>query len=77
MELYASAFDQIGRLDKLEAFASLNGPAFYGLPVNEGHLTLKRSPYAVPQAVDMAGDPLVPLAAGDGGKRRRLGSSRG
>lgn len=64
MELYASAFDQIGRLDKLEAFASLNGPAFYGLPVNEGHLTLKRSPYAVPQAVDMAGDPLVPLAAG-------------
>ena len=64
MELYASAFDQIGRLDKLEAFASLNGPAFYGLPVNEGHLTLRRSPYAIPQAVDMAGDPLVPLAAG-------------
>lgn len=64
MELYATAFDQVGRLDKLEAFASLNGPAFYGLPVNEGHLTLTRSPYAVPQAVDMAGDPLVPLAAG-------------
>ncbi|HRL21234.1 dihydroorotase [Alcaligenes sp. SDU_A2] len=64
MELYATAFDQIGQLDKLEAFASLNGPAFYGLPVNQGSLTLQRRPFAIPDSVDMAGDPLVPLAAG-------------
>src|SRR3546814_12285407 len=42
MELYATAFESAGRLDRLEAFASLNGPAFYGLPVNPGKLTLQR-----------------------------------
>ena len=42
MELYAQAFDQAGALDKLEGFASLHGPAFYGLPRNEGTITLTR-----------------------------------
>src|SRR5690606_34531207 len=39
MELYATAVQAAGRLEALEAFASLNGPAFYGLPVNKGTLT--------------------------------------
>lgn len=66
MELYATAFELAGRLDKLEAFASLNGPAFYGLPVNKGRLVLERRPYAIPQVLPMGEDELVPLAAGEG-----------
>ena len=42
LELYAQVFDDAGKLDKLEAFASRNGPAFYGLPVNEAQITLKK-----------------------------------
>lgn len=42
LEVYAQVFDDEGALDKLEAFASLNGPAFYGLPANEGTVTLER-----------------------------------
>jgi dihydroorotase len=48
MELYAEAFDGVGALDKLEGFASLHGPAFYGLPVNLGTVTLVREPWIVP-----------------------------
>ena len=52
-------------LDKLEAFASLNGPRFYGLPLNEGSVTLERVPLAVPERM-MAGDePIVPFHAGE------------
>ncbi len=65
MELYATAFDSVGRLDKLEAFASLNGPAFYGLPVNQGTLTLQRKPYQIPAELPMAETTVVPLAAGE------------
>lgn len=65
MELYATAFDSVGRLDRLEAFASLNGPAFYGLPVNEGELVLQRTPYVIPAELPMADTTVVPLAAGE------------
>lgn len=65
MELYATAFDAVGKLDALEAFASLNGPAFYGLPVNEGVLTLRREAYQIPAELPMADSTLVPLAAGE------------
>lgn len=65
MELYATAFEQAGRLEALEAFASLNGPAFYGLPVNSGTLTLERAPFLVPETLAMGDDSLVPLAAGE------------
>ena len=65
MELYATAFELAGKLDRLEAFASLNGPAFYGLPVNEGKLTLERRPFVVPETLPMGSDTLVPLAAGE------------
>ena len=64
MELYATAFEQAGALDKLEAFASLNGPAFYDLPVNEGSVTLKRETWTIPPSVPMGEHQLVPLDAG-------------
>jgi dihydroorotase len=50
MSLYASAFDSVGRLDQLEKFASLNGPAFYGLPQNKRRLRLKRSAFQVQES---------------------------
>jgi dihydroorotase len=65
MELYATAFEQAGALDKLEAFASLNGPAFYGLPVNEGTITLARETWSLPATVPMGEHDLVPLNAGE------------
>lgn len=64
MALYAMAFEQAGRLDTLEAFASLNGPGFYGLRPNVGTLTLERSEQTVPAELAMGDDVLVPLAAG-------------
>lgn len=66
IELYAEAFEQAGALDRLEAFASLNGPAFYGLPPNSGRITLAKQVWEVPAAYDyLVGDPLVPLRAGE------------
>lgn len=65
MQLYATVFEQAGRLDRLEAFASLRGPAFYGLPVNTERVTLVRQPFEVPAELPFeGGDGLVPLAAG-------------
>jgi len=53
MALLAHVFEDEGRLDRLEAFCSLNGPAFYRLPVNEGRLTLVRheAPYHGPDKI--------------------------
>jgi dihydroorotase len=65
LESYAAVFDEEGALDRLEGFASLNGPAFYGLPVNEGTVTLRRKPVVVPASVDANGTPVVPFHAGE------------
>ncbi|MBV7481317.1 dihydroorotase [Bordetella sp. BOR01] len=65
MELYATAFERAGRLDRLEAFASFHGPDFYGLPRNTGTLTLQREPYQIPDEVPFGDTSLVPLAAGE------------
>jgi dihydroorotase len=65
MESYAQVFDEEGALDRLEAFASLNGPAFYRLPVNEGMITLERSPAQAPDSISAAGFALVPFHAGE------------
>ncbi|MDT3671399.1 MAG: dihydroorotase [Aromatoleum sp.] len=66
IELYAEAFDQAGALDKLEGFASLNGPAFYGLPLNPDRIALVKDSWEVPAAYDYPGDDvLVPLRAGE------------
>lgn len=66
LELYAEAFDGVGRLDQLEAFTSLNGPAFYGLPVNERRVRLIRAPQGVPPAYAVSDtESLIPLRAGE------------
>ena len=65
MELYTQAFADAGALDKLEAFASFNGPAFYGLPRNEGTITLARETWTLPETVPMGNARLVPLNAGE------------
>jgi dihydroorotase len=65
MELYAQAFDRAGALDKLEAFASFNGPAFYGLPRNSGNITLKRETWTLPAELPMGETTVVPLNGGE------------
>ncbi len=65
IESYAAVFDAEGALDKLEAFASEHGPNFYGLPLNQGTITLIRSAHLVPAQVDANGTPIVPFHAGD------------
>lgn len=49
IELYASIFEEEGKLNYLELFASINGPRFYGLPVNKEKITLERQPWIVPK----------------------------
>jgi dihydroorotase len=64
--LYAEVFERAGRLDKLEAFASLNGPAFYGLPPNVERITLVNEPHEVPPEIAVAGEgAIVPFRAGE------------
>ncbi|HRA79078.1 MAG TPA: dihydroorotase, partial [Burkholderiaceae bacterium] len=65
LELYATAFEQMGALGRLEAFASFHGPDFYGLPRNAGRVTLRREAWAVPESMAFGGDRIVPLAAGE------------
>jgi dihydroorotase len=65
LESYVTVFDEEGALEKFEAFASENGPRFYGLPLNEGKVTLERGGLAVPQTVDANGTPIVPFHAGE------------
>jgi dihydroorotase len=60
LESYVTVFDEQGALDRFEGFASVNGPRFYGLPLNEGLVTLERAETQVPAAL---GD-LVPFHAG-------------
>jgi len=65
LELYAIAFEEAHALDKLEAFASEHGAAFYGLPQNRGSVTLVRSDWTVPETLPFGSEPLVPLRAGE------------
>lgn len=65
LPLYAEAFEQAGRLDRLEAFAAFHGPAFYGLPRNAETITLVREDWAVPERYAVGKDELVPFRAGE------------
>jgi len=62
LEVYASVFEEEDALDKLEAFASVNGARFYDLPLNEETVTLERFYVEVPQEIDGG---LVPFQAGE------------
>ena len=65
LELYAEAFDSVGALDKLEAFASFNGPAFYGLPRNTGTVTLARETWTAPDSYPFGEAIVKPLRGGE------------
>jgi dihydroorotase len=65
LELYAEAFDAASALDKLEAFASINGAAFHGLPRNPGTVTLRRQAASVPHALPFGEAELRPLRGGE------------
>ena len=65
LELYATAFEDAGALDRLEAFASFYGPDFYGLPRNTDRITLTREEWTVPETYRLGKNAVVPLCAGE------------
>jgi dihydroorotase len=65
LESYATAFEEEGALDRLEAFASENGPRFYGLPLNEGTVTLERVTIEVAERLELGFTSIVPFHAGE------------
>jgi dihydroorotase len=65
LELYAEAFEAMGALDKLEAFASFNGADFYGLPRNTERVTLARQHWTLPDSVPFGEARLKPLRGGE------------
>ncbi len=65
LESYAKVFDEEGVLDRLEGFASEHGPRFYGLPLNEGTVTLKREEVTVPDVIAEGDLRIVPFHAGE------------
>jgi dihydroorotase len=65
LELYAEAFEQAGRLDRLEAFASFHGADFYRLPRNRERIALERAPWIVPDEYPLAGSACKPMRAGE------------
>jgi dihydroorotase len=65
LELYAEAFEAAGALDRFEAFASLNGPAFYGLPPNEDRVTLRREAWTLPERLAFGEADVKPLRGGE------------
>ena len=65
IELYATAFEQAGALDKLEGFASFFGADFYGLPRNQETVTLIKNSWQVPGEIPFAEQTLVPFFAGE------------
>lgn len=64
LESYVTVFDEEGALDQFEGFASLHGPAFYRLPVNEDSVTLERTALPVPPVLHVTGEEIVPFHAG-------------
>jgi len=64
IEIYATIFEQQGVLDKLEAFASFNGPDYYGLPRNSRTITLTKQDWQIPDEYPMGSETLVPFLAG-------------
>ncbi|MDR0781954.1 MAG: dihydroorotase [Pseudomonadales bacterium] len=65
LELYAGIFEELGALDKLEAFASFHGPDFYGLPRNSDQITLVKEPWQLPSDYRFGEHRIVPLMAGE------------
>ncbi|MEX9253044.1 dihydroorotase [Pseudenterobacter timonensis] len=62
---YATVFEEMNALHHFEAFCSLNGPRFYGLPVNEGFVELERKAWQVEESIALSDDTLIPFLAGE------------
>ena len=75
LESYAAAFEEEGALDRLEAFASENGPRFYGLPLNQERVVLERTEVRVPEAMRAADTRVVPFHAGETLRWRFVGAA--
>ena len=65
LELYAEVFDQADALDRLEGFASLYGPRFYGLPVNTEKISLVRDSWQMEESFQFGSNTVIPLRAGE------------
>ncbi|MEN9393453.1 MAG: dihydroorotase [Pseudomonadota bacterium] len=65
LESYALVFEEEGALDRLEGFASIHGPNFYKLPLNEGTVTLRKMATPVPESLDCEGTPVSPFHAAE------------
>ena len=65
LEMYAEVFDAAGALHRLEGFASLHGPDFYGLPRNTSTVTLKRQSWTPPLSFPLGEAELKPLRSGE------------
>ena len=65
LESYAATFEEEDALDKLEKFASVNGPKFYGLPLNEGTITLTKKEQKVPERMTLSETDIIPFHAGE------------
>jgi dihydroorotase len=65
LETYAEVFEEEKALDRLEAFASLNGPEFYRLPPNASRVTLRQEPFLVPERIGRGENTVVPFRAGE------------
>jgi dihydroorotase len=65
LEIYAEVFEEEAALDRLEAFASVNGPNFYRLPPNETRVTIKREPWAVPERIGAGASSVVLFRGGE------------
>jgi len=77
LESYAKTFEEEGALDRLEAFASENGPRFYGLPVNASKIVLERRSSRVPEQLPAASTCIVPFHAGQTLAWRFAGTAEG
>lgn len=62
---YATVFEEMDALQHFEAFCSLNGPRFYGLPVNETFVELERKESQVEASIPLTDDTLIPFLAGE------------
>ncbi|AWO78788.1 dihydroorotase [Serratia marcescens] len=62
---YAAVFEQLGALEHFEAFCSLNGPRFYGLPLNEDFIELQRVPTTQPEDITLGIESVIPFLAGE------------
>ena len=76
LELYAEAFEQVGKLHQLEAFASERGADFYGVPRNTEQVTLERVEWIAPQHYPFGQNKLVPMRAGETIRWRMRDESR-